>query len=72
MTLISNEISDGADLVNDAQGGVVAVVIQYRLGLFGEYLHTPIKCALLTSIPMNRLPSRNCCKKDWRAQRWLA
>lgn len=27
----------GSDLVNDAQGGVVSVIIQYRLGLFGRF-----------------------------------
>lgn len=27
--------SDGGDLIRDAKGGVVAVTIEYRLGLFG-------------------------------------
>ncbi len=29
------DISDGNDLVREAGGGVVAVIIQYRLGVFG-------------------------------------
>ena len=29
--------SPGGDLVNDADGGVVVVEIQYRLGLFGQH-----------------------------------
>lgn len=28
---------DGTDLINDAGGGVVAVLIQYRLGAFGGH-----------------------------------
>ena len=28
---------DGTDLINDAGGDVVAVLIQYRLGAFGEF-----------------------------------
>lgn len=28
---------DGTDLINDAGGDVVAVLIQYRLGAFGDY-----------------------------------
>lgn len=28
---------DGTDLINDAGGGVVAVLIQYRLGAFGDF-----------------------------------
>lgn len=30
---------DGTDLINDAGGDVVAVLIQYRLGAFGNEHH---------------------------------
>lgn len=30
-----NDVFDGDDLVREAGGGVVAVIIQYRLGVFG-------------------------------------
>ena len=32
---------DGTDLINDAGGDVVAVLIQYRLGAFGDYFLPP-------------------------------
>ncbi len=29
---------NGADLVNDALGGAIAVILQYRLGVFGKFI----------------------------------
>lgn len=31
----------GSDLITEAGGGVVAVELEYRLGIFGEYLVFP-------------------------------
>lgn len=31
----------GADLVREAGGGIVAVELEYRLGIFGEYYSCP-------------------------------
>ncbi len=30
---------DGSDLIREAGGGIVAVEVQYRLGLFGTFLY---------------------------------
>lgn len=59
----------GGDLVNDADGGVVVVEIQYRLGLFGERIgDTKTESMLIVS----RILSRFSGKSKGCSQRWAA
>lgn len=36
--VLGNSANDGGDLVRDGNGGVISVIIQYRLGVFGTYV----------------------------------
>lgn len=59
------DIFDGNDLIREAGGGVVVVVIQYRLGVFGFLSSSKVKtegvlnAGLCEFVSFNYFPSRD-------------
>lgn len=60
----------GSDLMREANNGIVLVIIQYRLGIFGEKItFTVVEAGPVT--PRTRLPSRVQSQGEWESQRWF-